>query len=231
MNHQALNSADGISGEAPRALKPLELWLAPGILAGIALVQIAWTHLGSLSPWKGGGFGMFSSVDGPGMRVLQAEGIDEEGQVVRLDVLGSLGGKLSDNLMARPNLSELGPMAGGLLTQEWVALDAEDQYLNQVIREKDAKGNQSSVKPPGLPDSTSPPALKSDSDDEPPMYRVRTPNDLPGIPTKRLRGIRLQWWRLRWDNQKAQLYSEPLGREVRSGEHLWRDEQAPGAEP
>jgi hypothetical protein len=37
--------------------------VAPGLLAALALAQIAGSAAFDLSPWKGGGFGMFSTLD------------------------------------------------------------------------------------------------------------------------------------------------------------------------
>src|SRR5262245_50669894 len=105
------NEIPAPSNPPPAApLAAWQRWLVPAILSGVAPTPMVAAHVGSLSPWKGGGFGMFSSVDGPGMRTLQAEGIDEDGNLLRLDVLGSLGGDLPEKLQARPNLHDLGPM-------------------------------------------------------------------------------------------------------------------------
>jgi hypothetical protein len=209
-------------------LRPWQRWLAPGILAGVACAQLAAAHLGPLSPWKGGGFGMFSTVDGPGMRTLQAEGIDEEGNILRLDVLGSLNGDLPEKLQAFPNLHDLGPMGAGLLEQEWVAVDAEEQYLKAAERgEKSpepAAGNLPGL--PGLAPAVLPPTVEKVAEgEEPPMYRTRGPADLPGIPSRYLRSVRLRWWKMRWDEGKTRLFLEPLGREVRVGAPGWPDER------
>jgi hypothetical protein len=52
------------------------------LLVGMALLQIALAHTAGLSPWKGGGFGMFSTTDraeGRYLRVyVQAHGRHEE---------------------------------------------------------------------------------------------------------------------------------------------------------
>ena len=55
----------------------------PGaLLAFVAALQIALTHITPLSPWKGGGFGMFASLDGGsfrGVRVfVEAAGRSQE---------------------------------------------------------------------------------------------------------------------------------------------------------
>ena len=45
-------------------------WIAPGLLAAIACTQIALAHTADLSPWLGGGFGMFATIDSRGERHL-----------------------------------------------------------------------------------------------------------------------------------------------------------------
>jgi hypothetical protein len=42
----------------------------------IALGQLAWASVGSLTPWKGGGFGMFATIDNPRNRLLIVTGTD-----------------------------------------------------------------------------------------------------------------------------------------------------------
>lgn len=44
-------------------------FLPPLLLVAVALVQLGLAHTTSLSPWKMGGFGMFSTSDSPGFRV------------------------------------------------------------------------------------------------------------------------------------------------------------------
>lgn len=56
-------------------------WIAPGLLCGIALTQFLFAHFSSLSPWKGGGFGMFSTVDSPGARFLRAYLVTPQGDI------------------------------------------------------------------------------------------------------------------------------------------------------
>lgn len=46
--------------------------IAPAILVGVALLQLYLTHSHDLSPWKGGGFGMFASVDRVEHRTVRA---------------------------------------------------------------------------------------------------------------------------------------------------------------
>ena len=49
-------------------MNKLVLWAAPGLLLLIAANQYRLAYTRNLSPWKGGGFGMFSTVDSLGAR-------------------------------------------------------------------------------------------------------------------------------------------------------------------
>lgn len=51
-------------------------WLAPLLLLALALNQLRLVHSEALSPWLGGGFGMFSTLDGGSNRSLRAFALD-----------------------------------------------------------------------------------------------------------------------------------------------------------
>ncbi len=55
-------------------------WLAPALLVAIALHQIALAHAVDLSPWKGGGYGMFSTTDHGGARFVRLWAEHPEGE-------------------------------------------------------------------------------------------------------------------------------------------------------
>ncbi len=64
-----------LAGSAP-------YWLPALLLVAVATNQLRLAHVEGLSPWSGGGFGMFSTTDAPGNRHLHAfvqnEGIRRE---------------------------------------------------------------------------------------------------------------------------------------------------------
>ncbi len=47
-------------------------WLAPALLLALALAQLALAFGAQLSPWKGGGFGMFATNDHGAFRMVRA---------------------------------------------------------------------------------------------------------------------------------------------------------------
>ncbi|MCB9749224.1 MAG: hypothetical protein H6713_04360 [Myxococcales bacterium] len=52
---------------------------APLALAVVAALQLTAAHVYGLSPWKGGGFGMFSTVDSPSARFVVLALVTEDG--------------------------------------------------------------------------------------------------------------------------------------------------------
>lgn len=63
----------------------LATWAVPVVAVAIAVTQVIVASTGTLSPWKGGGFGMFSTLDDPPSRTLRAQVTTDTG-VVHLDV-------------------------------------------------------------------------------------------------------------------------------------------------
>lgn len=64
-----------------RALQVAARYGAPVLLAAVALVQSVQVQRLDLSPWKGGGFGMFSTVDTPKARFLRLYLVIDRGEV------------------------------------------------------------------------------------------------------------------------------------------------------
>ena len=54
-------------------------WIVPAMLAAVATLQLGAARLSGLSAWKGGGFGMFSTVDAPSSRFLRVSVITAAG--------------------------------------------------------------------------------------------------------------------------------------------------------
>ena len=46
--------------------------VAPALLVAVGALQIGLTQVADLTPWLGGGFGMFSTLDSPGARHVHA---------------------------------------------------------------------------------------------------------------------------------------------------------------
>jgi len=103
-----------LAGSAP-------FWLPALLLVAVGANQLRLTRVENLSPWSGGGFGMFSTTDAPGNRHLHAfvqnEGIrreiavttDLQRQVRRATTLPTLTRlrALADELMLRESASRI----------------------------------------------------------------------------------------------------------------------------
>ena len=57
------------------------VWFVPGLLCVVAAAQLYFVNNHALSRWKGGGFGMFTTVDSPSARFLRVYLISETGEV------------------------------------------------------------------------------------------------------------------------------------------------------
>lgn len=55
-------------------------YLPPALLVVVAIHQAVLVETRDLTPWLGGGFGMFSTTDGPGDRVVRAVAIVDAGE-------------------------------------------------------------------------------------------------------------------------------------------------------
>lgn len=56
-------------------------WITPAVLCAVAVMQFVYARFATLSPWKGGGFGMFSTVDSPGARFLRIRLVTDQGEI------------------------------------------------------------------------------------------------------------------------------------------------------
>lgn len=74
----------------------------PVLAVAVASTQMMCATQGTLTPWKGGGFGMFASIDGPGTRVLATQAIDDSGNHYRVVIGGpTQSGPLSPRFRGR----------------------------------------------------------------------------------------------------------------------------------
>lgn len=194
----------------------IERGLPAAILVLVALLQIYLTHTAHLSPWKGGGFGMFGVTDAPTMRVIQAEALDQEGHAIQLDVYSALDDRTIRRIRTLPRQSDLEQIAPQFVAQAVVPTTLERQavYEKLQLENLDLPANQNlspdHVANP-LPDLPTHPLTQ-------PLYRLKTmyDPDVPGV-VKTVKAIRLQWWRLRFDHVQHRLWTEPLSQVVEAG--------------
>jgi len=95
-------------------LNRLERFLVPGLAIAIACLQLDLAATVGLSPWKGGGFGMFSSADSPANRYLRCKALLEDGQEVLVTLEGDLGSVPLKRMMTMPNRDDMARLAAEL---------------------------------------------------------------------------------------------------------------------
>ncbi len=190
----------------------LERWLVPFILVTVGLLQIYLAHTVDLSPWKGGGFGMFAAIDSPSMRVLIVEGLSQDNRLLKLDILRDLDYVTRNNIISLPRKVNLNQLGNKLLSQEFVPVGFRSNTTRNLLK---ALESDSSVA-----DSIPSPQGKSTTNDELPLYRLRQSADpvsqQNSIAT--LKAVRLQWWRIRFNHSEVSIRAEPLDQVVEVGE-------------
>lgn len=192
----------------PRNSQTLERWLVPVILVVVGFIQLYLSHTAGLSPWKGGGFGMFAAIDSPSMRVLSAEGISEDNQYLWLDVLDDLDNATRQRIRSLPKSGDLEQIAAQLVDNEVVPMGARNQSVYQTFVSQNPDAQELSI--PGL----------SSNQQDTPVYRLKKSNDVATVEdsTKILKAVRLQWWRLQFDDTQVNLRVEALSDPVELGD-------------
>jgi len=97
----------------PRAIA---VWLPTGLLLTVACTQMMLARTASLSPWKGGGFGMFASVDGLPFRSVRLY-VFAADRAEELDVPPSLG-DLAQRVATFPHRGALEALARATIARE-----------------------------------------------------------------------------------------------------------------
>ena len=107
----------------------------PILMALVAVIQIFLVENYSLSRWKGGGFGMFTSVDSPSSRFLRIYLISTDGEIPVL-VPRELR-RLSHQLRVMPTESSLNKLVNKLTEGNWqylTMISASEHYM-ELLRD------------------------------------------------------------------------------------------------
>ena len=113
------------------------MWGSPLLLCAIACLQIFLAMTKSLSPWKGGGFGMFSTVDSPDARFLRIYLINgnEETAVLLPDHLKKLGREVQ----TIPSAALASDLAGRLAHGTWTPYRMTDPVRHYQNTQSDSE--------------------------------------------------------------------------------------------
>lgn len=111
------------------------------VLAAVAVGQMVVAYSSDLSPWKGGGFGMFSTIDSPGARVVRAFLLREGEQlpVVMPDALR----EFEMEARTHPSQKRLDEIAKRLAAGAWVPyrlLPASEHFRQLRARYRAERG-------------------------------------------------------------------------------------------
>lgn len=119
--------------EQPRGRR-VARWLGVppvAVLVVVALLQMTLAHTVGLSPWKGGGFGMFSTVDSPDYRMVivtvRLQG--NEGRVPLRDLVEGVGPEPLNRVVAMPDDGAVRRVADSVLQRRW-EIDSGRAMLN-----------------------------------------------------------------------------------------------------
>lgn len=118
------------------------LFLAPILLlSSVACWQIVRAHTSELTPWKGGGFGMFSTVDQPATRYVKCF-IVQDGHSHALRIPDSFGNKIK-RIKADPSQERLEKMTDELLQLRPDQLLANINLISQQdLQLESSSGNE-----------------------------------------------------------------------------------------
>ncbi len=169
----------------------LHQWVVPVLLIGIAVQQMLWVHVDGLSPWKGGGFGMFSTVD---KRILRVQVVRGEGPPYSLDLISTnpVFETAKSRAITKPDEAALTKVAELMLAVDFVPVDLKQRLLSQQIE--------------GIPKPRQSAGAWS-------RYRMRGAHEtwMGDEEAVRFQKVRVQVWRLRFDAETGRLASESVG--------------------
>ena len=141
-------------------------YLAPVLLATLACIQIFLGLKFELTPWKGGGFGMFSTVDSPGARSIRVYLETDDGE---------LPTKAPSWLRARRRYARSFPtdfrvraLAVEMAAATWVYREEESTSKNEKSSDKNGEAMPTEPNPESMSG-----AVKADA----PLERVRPSPD------------------------------------------------------
>lgn len=173
----------------------LRAGLAPALLAAVAASQLFLAHAHGMSAWKGGGFGMFSTVDSPAGRFYRIALLTESGEV-RVALPAGLE-PVAAKARTLPTPQRLRRVATVLAAGRWVPytlVPAEQQYagLHPARPQDDLMDPaRAAPAPPGdLPPAQAPVTLA--------VLRMQAADEPPSPRQVAVRGVRLELWSTRF---------------------------------
>lgn len=199
-----------------RVLRLAACYGAPVLLAAVAVVQSCETRRLDLSPWKGAGFGMFSTVDAPKTRFLRIA-LETPGGEIPVPLPATLARSIRE-VQTLPTPRRLDRLAGRLAAATWAVPELPRIELERVEETPESAREEGPPQPPGIatPVLAPVPLLLLAGEEVPAGF---TPIDF--------HAVRLELWRYRFDPVRERLEMEPL-RKVRAERTLEVIEESDG---
>lgn len=182
-----------------RALRLAARYGAPALLAAVALVQGWQSERLDLSPWKGGGFGMFSTVDAPKARFLRLYLETPAGDVPvppPADLARSFRA-----VQTLPTPRRLARLATRLAAATWAVPDLPRVELERVEETPEATLEEGGPQPPGIATPVVAPV---------PLLLLAGEEVPAGFTPVDARAVRVEVWRYRFEPEGARLEMERL---------------------
>jgi hypothetical protein len=195
------------SALSPRRTLALRAGLAPALLVAVAATQLLLAHTRGLSAWKGGGFGMFSTVDSPLGRFYRVSLLTDSGEV-RVAVPAELE-PLAAAARTLPTPERLRRLGAVMAAGRWVPLSmvrAEQRYM-ELHADRPADDLADPARPraalPGdLPPGPGPLTFG--------VLRMQAPGEAPSPQAVAVRGVRVELWRTRFHPPSRTLRGSPV---------------------
>jgi hypothetical protein len=171
--------------------------IAPVLLSAVALFQIYAARTAWLTPWKGGGFGMFSTVDSPGVRFLRIVLQTDRG-VVRVAVPARFQREAAQ-LREAPNEKSLSVLVKQLGAGTWVpneAISPEASYAAMMASVSSRSGH------------VAPHSAETRSG-----YRMLGPGESPREPHLDVQVVCAEVWRYRVERGTTRVVADRLMQE------------------
>lgn len=166
----------------------LRRWTIPALLAIVAVVQIVRARTLDLTPWKGGGFGMFSSVDTLDARFLRVY-VETATEVVPVEPPPHMTADVT-RVRAMPSQAGLDQLANRLAGLVWLDVRVRAAQLQSSIDQDEfVHGDPEKFAPKSTSKVV---ALRREQGAASPEAIVP------------VRAVRLELWRQSFDDEKTQ---------------------------
>src|SRR5262245_15926929 len=177
--------------------------LAPLCLCLVAGLHAARVWTARQTPWKGGGFGMFSTIDSESNRFLRAYLLTDAGELP-LEVPAAID-KTAAELRAAPTEAGLAALAQRLAGQQWRWADSRQQRQAATIGERQG----AAITAAELRSSPAEAPLSPPAGGQPHVLEP-IPKGQAAAGAVAFRGVRVECWRLRFASATLELRGEQL---------------------